>query len=930
MWFLGAIIGMIIGGAFGGFGWLLGAIAGGYLGTWLERQGRIPDTEEEGLSIHDRLRLVESEVKALRREVELLRGSPPAQPAPAVSPAIPEAAPPPPDTAPQPAPAALPAPVELGEAPAILAVNLAPELTEEPPRPNPEPAQPRLAGAPDADIPFALEPPDWARRLWAINPLAKIGIVLLFFGVASALRLAVDYGLFPVPLRLFLAAAGGMALVAFGYASARNPEHRTFGLSLQGGGFAVLYLVVYFMLDRYAMVGQGLAFTLFAIFGVACVFFAAAQDGPALAVLGLSGAFLAPVLAGGRADSPLPLFSYFTLLNAVILGVDWFKSWRVLNIAGFFFTLALGMVWAVANYHQQHYLVTQCFVVLFLAIYSAMPVATALLRAPGLSGWRDGILLFGTPLAGGFLQAWLMADVPYGLAWSALFGSLWYFALWALLFRRSQPENRLLERSHLAIAIALLTVSVPLGFDAQVTSAFWAVEGSVVLWFGVRQGRSLAQYAGLLMQLAAGFALLLGWHGLEHRLPVVNAAVLGAFILVATGLFAARLLRHPASDVQPTALPPPSLPPLLPLIWALLWWLGTGLAEIDRFAPTDLQLPYGLLFATATVLLLEVLAGGWHWPELGTGSLLLLLALGAATLGTIARSGHPYAGLMGLVLPVALAVHYALLARHESLGNDCCLGVRHLLGWWLVLLSLAWELAWQAQQLAPAPDVWSYFAVVTVLAAGLALPALGVRRWPFAVEEAAYLSLGILPPLLFLILCLPWGCFHFSGADGLHWPYLPLLNVFDAVQLAGLGALLLLARQMPVGFAPLLRGLAGALAFVWFSTLAGRIAHHWGGVPFDTASLMASNLFQALLTLFWTVTAIGTMIFASRRMSREWWFGGMFLLGLVGAKLLLFDAAGRGTLAWTGTLLGVALLVLAASYFAPLPPPAEGEEKQAP
>jgi uncharacterized membrane protein len=48
----------------------------------------------------------------------------------------------------------------------------------------------------------------------------------------------------------------------------------------------------------------------------------------------------------------------------------------------------------------------------------------------------------------------------------------------------------------------------------------------------------------------------------------------------------------------------------------------------------------------------------------------------------------------------------------------------------------------------------------------------------------------------------------------------------------------------------------------------------------------------------------------------------MVLLGVVGGKLLLVDAAGAGTLAWTGTLLGVALLVLAAGYFAPLPPKA--------
>ena len=33
------------------------------------------------------------------------------------------------------------------------------------------------------------------------------------------------------------------------------------------------------------------------------------------------------------------------------------------------------------------------FLVLFLVAYSAMPVLTSLLRAPGLKGWRDGMLM---------------------------------------------------------------------------------------------------------------------------------------------------------------------------------------------------------------------------------------------------------------------------------------------------------------------------------------------------------------------------------------------------------------------------------------------------------------------------------------------------------------------------------------------------------
>ncbi len=887
MWIIGALIGLLIGGAIHRDLAGLGLLAGGLLGYLLARKK--PAAERpDAPNVLARLARLEDEVFALRREMRLLRNG------------VTGVEIPPEET---PSAAAIPA---LGE------------ITEPEEVPLAQPTEPQSAHLPEPAIPIEL--PAWLKKLWGGNPLAKVGTVLLFFGVASGLRLAVDYGLVPVELRLLVAAAGGIALIVFGLAKARTEERRNFGLAVQGGGFALLYLVGYFMLERYTMIGAGLAFGIFAALGVVCVFLAAKQDGPALAVLGLSGAFLAPVLAGGHADSPLGLFSYFALLNAFILGVDWFKSWRVLNIAGFIFTFAVGMAWAVEGYRTEHFLVTEIFVVIFLVAYSAMPAATALLRAPGLAGWREGMLLFGTPLIGGFLQAMLMEDSRYGLAWSALIGSLWYFALWALLYRRPEPEIRLIERSHLGIALALLTVAVPLAFDAQVTSAFWAAEGSAVLWFGVRQRRALAQATGLAMQLIAGIALLLGWHALGHRLPVANDAVLGAFILALAGLFSARQLR--ALEDEGAVRSRFYLPPLLPFVWAICWWLGTGLGEIDRFAPHALHAPYGLLFVAITVLILEGFAKFWRWPQIRAAAILLLVGMWLAALMAIDRAGHPLAGMMALALPLAFALHYLLLAAHERRGAATFQSARHIGVWWLLLFALAFELAWQAQRHMPQPALWEFVAVAAVLAAGIAATAFGIQRgrWPFSVTEARYVPVGVAPPLFGLALLLPWGNLQLSGADGLGWPYLPLLNVFDITQLAGLGALLVLARTCSEQNARWLRLLITALVFIWLSALAARIAHHWGGVPFESGRLMDSLLFQALLTLFWTITAIGTMIHASRRGHRERWYGGIGLLGVVGAKLLLFDAAGRGTLEWTATLIGVALLVLAASYFAPLPP----------
>ena len=895
MWLVGGLIGLLLGAAAGHSLWLLGALIGAVAGTLIERQ-RARQSQADHL-LAARLGQLEDEIAKLRYEIKGLRHG-------AIAEAVTN------DASPSPA-----------EAPPAETIP-APVATESALPAAPAPITPREDFRTAEAVELKPEPirmPAWLSRFWAGNPLVKIGVILLFFGVASGLRLAAEYGLFPIPVRLFLTAAAGIGLIAFGFAKTRDGEHRAFGLSLQGGGFALLYLVTYFMLGRYAMIGQGLAFALFAAFGVACVAMAAKQDGPALAVLGLSGAFLAPVLAGGRADTPLPLFSYFALLNAFILCVDWFRAWRVLNIVGFVFTLAIGMAWAIDGYEERHYLITQCFLLLFLVAYSAMPVLTALFRAPGLNGWRDGMLLFGTPLVGSFLQARLMEDVAYGNAWSALIASVWYIVLWAILFRRKDPQNEIVERSHLGLAIAFFTLSIPLAFGAQVTSALWAIEGGALLWYGVRMQRVLPQATGLLMQLAAGIALALGWQELSRTVPVANDVVLGGFLLTMAGLASARMLRSLEQAGR--------IPPVIPFVWALLWWLGIGLGEIQRFAPESLHAPFGLLYAMATVAALEGLAAWWSWPQVRAAAVLLLAALWLAPLQSIAHDGHPLPGLMALMLPAALGLHYWLLRRHERHGSVVLETLRHLGAFWLVLAIVPLELTWKTRLWAPASGLWIFVAWALTMAGGIALAVFGARRgiWPFARREGRYIPAGTLLPLLALLGMLPSSAIHLSG-DGTGLPYLPVLNIFDLTQLAGIGAMLALARAMASGHGKLLRHIAAGMAFIWLSTLAARIAHAWGGVPFETVAMMRSTLFQMLLTLFWTVTSIGTMILASRGRQRELWFGGFALLGVVGAKLLLFDAAGRGTLMWTGTLIGVAVLVLAASYFAPLPPRAAAPE----
>ena len=930
MWFIGLLLGAALGSLAGGEGALAGGLLGLVLGfVWNREAMSRSGATVSASSAEQRLRTLEAQVdwlyrdaQVLRAELAQLRGDPLESPA---APAVET----PPSTS-----AAL-----VAEAAPLDALNEAAPAAHAAAREIPAAWQENeTATASETSEPAAS--PAWWSRLLAGNLLAKVGVVLLFFGVASGLRLAAEYGLMPVQLRLLLGAVAGIAMIVFGWTrvqkaaqpeDAGNNAQRMFGLALQGGGFAILYLIVYFMLARYALLGNVAAFALFAALGVGCVLLAAKQDGELLAVFGIAGAFIAPVLAASGGGDPTLLFAYFALLNAFVLGVGWFRSWRALNVAGFILTLIIGMGWAFDQYRPLYYPVCQGFLILFCVMYSAASPLTALLRAPGWKGWdglAGGILVFGTPLAGSFLQSVLLANDRYGLAWSALLAGLYYLALWLPLYRRPEPEMRLLERSHLGIAIALLTLAVPLAFGAQVTSALWAVEGIAVLWFGVQRERRVAQAFGAAMQLAAGAYFLDAVPGLAHGQPVFNDVCIGGLLIAAAGFVGANLLRQ---------LPKPVVPPSLLLAWSLLWWFGAAWNEIDHFAPLAQHLPLALLIAALSSAALEWYGAAKAWSAPRNASALLLPLICVVALAAALRDGHALAGYLVIVLPCALGVHYWTLARQEQeeSGDTALFGaLRHVLSWWLMVAIAGEELAWVGQRLAHGVSLWPLLAWGVAVAAGLWLADYGVRRqlWPFAAQPGAYrgsacLQLAVVATLWSLLANFS----HSGGGSGL--PYVPLFNPFDLTQLAVLAALsgwLGKMRDDPLpGWDAVGRftALPAALGFVWISALAARLAHHWGGVRFESHALFHSALLQGMLTLLWSALAIGLMIRATRQGRRQGWYGGFALLAVVGVKLLAVDLANAGTAMWTGSLIGVALLVLAASYFAPVPPKAaEGSE----
>lgn len=760
------------------------------------------------------------------------------------------------------------------------------------------------------------------------NPLARAGIVILFFGAAYLAKYAAERAIVPIEVRFAFIAAGALALLLLGWRL--RARKRVYAHILQGGGIAGLYLTVFAATRLYTLLPPGYALALMIVVAVAAAILAVAQSALALAVIGTAGGFLAPILVSTGGGNHVALFTYYTVLNLGVFTVAGFRAWRVLNLIGFVFTFGIAGLFRATAYAPEKMLSTDGFLVLFFLMYVAISVLFALRQKPDLRGYVSGTLVFGLPVAAFTLHATLVAHIEYALAWSALALGTFYLALAWLLWRSGRDTLRLLAEAFAALGVIFGSLAIPLGFDTRTTAAMWAVEGAGLLWLGLRQQRALARAFGLLLQLAAGGAYLIGFDGRPAETPVLNSVYIGTVLIALAGGLSARWLARAAAPLRAYEAPLS----LLLLLWAALWWSGGGVAEIHRAWPLW-SLGAVLLFFAASSVGLEALGRRLAWPALRRLACALLLPALAIGLLQALQLSHPFARAGALGWSAVLLALYALLWRAERAPDaalSAALPAAHAAAAWLLALLAAWEGGWQIARtlggvwpqlswgLAPAALLWLF-------AAATPQPA-----WPLQRHAAAYLRIAA--PLLAVWAALwIWAMSFGSRGDPVPLPYLPLLNPLDLslafalLALAGYGRALgvfadgrLQARTRRVLIAAF-----AVLVFVWLNSALLRALHYELGTPLHAAGIARSTVAQAALSMFWGLLGFGAMMLSSRRGWRALWIAGAILMAIVVFKLFLVDTVGRGTLARIVSFLVVGVLLLVTGYVSPLPPPRREE-----
>ena len=377
-----------------------------------------------------------------------------------------------------------------------------------------------------------------------------IGIIAVTIGVAFFLKFAFDKQWIGPGARISLSAIVGITLLYVGE-RLRGRGLKAYASVLSGGGILILYISDYAAYNFYHLIGQPLAFVLMAVVTTTAVLLSVRQNALPIAVLGLIGGFLTPLLLSTGVDNEIGLFTYIALLDAGVLALAYFKRWRSLDFLSFAGTVAITLGWAFKFFEPGKVWTTLVFLSIFFLLYSLLAIFHNVL--PGRpTRWFDVALAIANATFYFGLSYVMLAEAGFDHttpATQALLVSIFFSQLFYMTWRWS-PDDRLLRYSYVGAAVTFLSIAVAVQLELHWVTIAWAVEAFMLTWVGLRSGERAARHAAI-----AVFCVAVGhWFFWDMRefaygvdpsfVPLLNRRALSSAVLVGAIAGAAWLYRR--------------------------------------------------------------------------------------------------------------------------------------------------------------------------------------------------------------------------------------------------------------------------------------------------------------------------------------------------------------------------------------------------
>jgi uncharacterized membrane protein len=832
------------------------------------------------------------------------------------------------------APAAAPAPSDALLAPRIAAQAPQPEspltwiqtpaeqASAPPPPPPPEvpPAAPQAATPPPAT-------PGLEERLgtrWVV----WVGGLTLALGGLFLVRYSIEAGLLGPAARVFFGGLFAAALLAAGEWTRRKEQVSPIATLpianipaiLTAAGTAVAFGTTFAAYALYDFLAPATAFVLLGLVALATLA-AALLHGPALAGLGIVGAFVTPVLVSSDKPDYWALYVYIAIVTAAAFALARIRMWRWLAIT----TIGLGVLWALVGMGAPGLLSPHAFSVMAGFALAAALVVSGFLFGPDAEPGKV------EPISSISLGAYLFAATLMVVAYHHTDPAMIVFAILIaatiLIAWRSDAAAGVLPAAAIFVGVVFLSWAVRGYSDFLVTPggampgvAPGRFDGTVQMHlitacvfatgFGVSgflaQGRSLHATVPVIwaaVAVATPLWLLIASYAhiahLDRSIPFAIAAiVLAAAFGYATELLSRREAR-PGQAIGAALFATGTLAALaLAFTFALeKGWLTIALALMSLgTAWISLQRPVPFLRWLAAILAAIVVARIGYEPriagsDVGTLPIFNWLLYGYGIPALSFWAGSYYLRQRGDDAPLRMVEAAAILftvllvfmeIRHFINGSDV-----YYAGADLIEVALH---------------------VCTMLAMAIGLERLAARTGSIVHNIGALVVTGIAGFfIVFGLFMLEMPLLWPNDVGGLLWNRLLLAYALPAVLLLLLSYTV--AGRRPTAYANTLAGVALVLALTYVTLQVRRFFHGpvlAGGETTDAEQYAYSLAWLA----FGVVLLVVGLVFASQRAR----LASAVVIGLTVLKAFLFDMANLTGVFRALSFMGLGLVLVAIGY----------------
>ena len=342
------------------------------------------------------------------------------------------------------------------------------------------------------------------------NLINKIGILILVLGISFFVKFAIDKNWINETARVAIGILSGTLVMCFAHKLKKN--YIAFSSVIVAGAISIYYFTIAIGFHDYHIFSQSVAFGIMVVITAFSAFVSVNYNRQELAVLSLIGGFAVPFMLSTGQGNYAVLFTYIAILNIGILAVAYFKKWNVVTILSFVFTTLLFLSWSFTEMNKENFPHQGAFIfaTVFYLIFSITSVINNV-RNKGVFSTIEYFIITANTFVYFGIGFSIIEDSHLQL--KGLFTlslAIYNFIYTAILFKKFGLEKNAVYLL-IALVLTFVTLTIPIQFEGNHITLFWACEAVMLFWLSQKSKISLFKLSAVAVQFLMILSLIMDW-----------------------------------------------------------------------------------------------------------------------------------------------------------------------------------------------------------------------------------------------------------------------------------------------------------------------------------------------------------------------------------------------------------------------------------